>query len=103
MKATRLLCTAISCFIYTIAFSQKNNFELQLRNGKITPVADLSIRYLDSLNAKAFKKGKAFLLIQFVSIPTENERKALAANGIELLDYVPNYAYTATLSQKLKL
>ncbi len=35
------------------------------------------------------------LVIQFYEIPTEAEREVLARAGITLLDYIPNYAWTA--------
>ena len=44
---------------------------------------------------------KSFVIIQFDKIPTEQEKNELKAEGIELLDYVPNYAYTATITGSL--
>ena len=47
--------------------------------------------------------GKSFIVIQFESIPTEKEKQQLKQEGIELLDYIPNNAYTATVTGSLNI
>ena len=41
---------------------------------------------------------KTFAILQFETIPAEATKKMLSANGIELLEYIPNNAYTVTIS-----
>jgi hypothetical protein len=42
------------------------------------------------------------VIIQFENIPTADERKQLLEEGIELIDYIPNNAYTATVTGSLR-
>lgn len=40
-------------------------------------------------------QGNYYLVMQFEQIPDSSTRQSLAAAGIELFDYIPNYAYLA--------
>jgi hypothetical protein len=44
---------------------------------------------------KLARAQDAHLVVQFYEIPTEAERAELARAGVTLLDYMPNYAWTA--------
>ncbi|TAL49465.1 MAG: T9SS type A sorting domain-containing protein [Chitinophagaceae bacterium] len=83
------------------AFSQKDPaFTLQLRSGTFVPQKNLSLQFVQEFNKVLPKvNGKSFAVLQFEQIPTESDRKQLAAAGIELLDYIPDRAYTVSLSR----
>lgn len=49
----------------------------------------------DSLLARSFYAGHYYLVLQFHSIPSADTLQAIAAAGVELFDYIPNYAYLA--------
>jgi hypothetical protein len=81
---------------------QDNQFRLFLKNGAITPEKNITADKINELNGKMPRTaGKSFLIIQFEKIPTEAERRQLQQAGIELLDYVPNNAYTVTVTGSL--
>ena len=83
---------------------QDNPFKLFLKNGPITPEKNITADKINELTRKTPQtNGKSFLVIQFEKIPTEAERKQLSRAGIELLDYVPNNAYTVTVTGSLNL
>ncbi|WP_031526980.1 S8 family serine peptidase [Dyadobacter crusticola] len=42
--------------------------------------------------------GKSLIIIQFHAIPDEAALSYLKNSGVELLDYIPNFAYTATVT-----
>ncbi len=72
--------------------------KLLLRTGTIEPVPNISKDKLDSQYNKTSRlEGKSFAILQFDQLPTESEKISLKENGIELLEYVPNNAYTVTI------
>ncbi|MBS1610651.1 MAG: S8 family serine peptidase, partial [Bacteroidetes bacterium] len=91
-----LLCLSI------IAAGQKKDFKLFLRGSSITPGKNISIADAENFNRNAKRfNNKSFTVIQFEHIPTVQERALLLQSGIELLDYVPDNAYTATIKGSL--
>lgn len=77
-------------------------YSLQLKSGTFIPEKNITADKLDQFNrAAARSSGQTFSIIQFEQIPSESERMQLSKQGIELLDYIPNYAYTATISGSL--
>lgn len=47
--------------------------------------------------------GSSYVTLQFYDIPTPAERAQLEALGIELLGYIPNYAFLAKVPQEVNL
>ncbi|HEX2535533.1 MAG TPA: S8 family serine peptidase, partial [Chitinophagaceae bacterium] len=56
---------------------------------------------VDSFNRKHVPGKKEFAVLQFDELPAPALRRELAAAGVELLEYVPDRAYTVLLSAKL--
>jgi len=61
------------------------------RNVKDLTTAPLSLQ-------TALHQGKYYVVIQFDAIPTTATRSMLSQQGIELFEYIPAYAYTATIA-----
>jgi hypothetical protein len=102
MKLNRLLFLGTLLFCSALLFAQ-NRFSITLRNGAISPEANIRQSFVDSFNKKAIRaNSKSFVVLQFENIPTDQTRKTLLANGIELLDYVSGNAYTATVRGDLQ-
>lgn len=84
--------------------SNDNRYILQLRSGSFIPGRNISQDQLTTLNRKGVSiDGKKFTIIQFESIPTEAQRNQLRQSGIELLEYIPNNAYTALVTGQLSI
>ncbi|MBL0234989.1 MAG: S8 family serine peptidase [Chitinophagaceae bacterium] len=95
LLAAVLLLPLIS--LAQVPVSQK----LLLRTGTIEPVPNISQDKLDAQHNRSSKlEGKRFAILQFDKIPTESEKITLKENGIELLEYVPDNAYTVTISDR---
>src|SRR5687768_12745430 len=93
------LLVAFLCFsFYGLAQRQKNT--LLLTSDTVSVVPNIHIDSLEHFNRKAFKQGNAFVIIQFDTIPNQEIRKELAANGIVLLNYIPNNAFSAVVKGK---
>jgi hypothetical protein len=91
-------------FLFSLnAFSQKDSgYSLLLKSGSIFPQKNISASFIDQFNRKAQRiDGQTFTIIQFDNIPNESERQKLLQSGIELLDYIPNNAYTACIRTSL--
>jgi hypothetical protein len=91
-------------FLFSLnAFSQKDSAHaLLLKSGSFTPQRDISVSFIDQFNRKTAQvDGQAFAIIQFDNIPTDAERQRLLQAGIELLDYIPNNAYTVSIKSPL--
>jgi subtilisin family serine protease len=73
---------------------------IYLRSGNLQPKANITASELDSFSKKTARfAGQAFAVIQFADIPTTEEKRKLSVAGIELLEYLPQNAYTVALRQ----
>ncbi len=80
----RLLLAAIALMLVAMPALAAERYELVLADRSYVPAEMKIARDQDS-----------YLVVQFFEIPTKAEREELARNGITLLDYLPNYAWTA--------
>ncbi|GGM75293.1 hypothetical protein GCM10010967_03530 [Dyadobacter beijingensis] len=101
MKLKNLYYTLwlITLSIGSVKGQQRKDYQILLRSGSILPEKNIS-QASGRANA-AFRLAnagqKSFVVIQFEDIPSGEERRALKEEGIELLEYLPHYAYTATI------
>ncbi len=87
----------VTCF--TATAQQDARFALLLKSGAVFPTKNISTSRVDSFNNRTARTvGKSFAILQFEQLPTAAERQQLLQAGIELLDYIPNNAYTATIT-----
>lgn len=101
MNLNRLLLPALLC-LGLCGTAQKIDYSLRLKNGVLPIEKNLDASRIDSLQDKLPRfKNKAFVVIQFDALPGEGARKLLSANGVELLEYIPNLAYTATINGRI--
>ena len=91
LSACLLLCS------YTSFSQDGEKFRLQLKSGSFVPLKNFDDSTISKVSQRASRSGgKSLVIIQFENIPTADERKQLLEEGIELIDYIPNNAYTAT-------
>lgn len=77
---------------------QAARYLLKLRGGAYVPEANANRieSQADYLTKTAFG-SKHYVVLQFESLPSFTDRASLIAQGIELLEYLPELAYTASL------
>ena len=95
--------SAILVLFPSLLFAQqKDDYRILLHSGNFTPVANARkiVSSTDVLNKSLFE-GKHYVTIQFYSLPVESQKKELRAAGIELIDYIPNMAYTVAINKGL--
>lgn len=87
---------------FTSLAQDVSRYAIQLRSGAVTPEKNISPQRLDEFNRQASRTaGKNFAIIQFEQIPGEQQKLQLQQSGIELLDYITGFAYTATINGSL--
>ncbi len=75
---------------------------VKLRSGHYVPDAKVVLKK-SSVKARLSNEelGGEYVIIQFHSLPTAQEKLNLLKSGINLLDYIPDYAYIARLDSKV--
>ena len=98
MKATSVLLTIAFAIFFLPALSQQATYRLLLKNGSFIPERNINSDFVQKFNRKiSHIEGQSFAVIQFEHIPTAQEREQLLKAGINLLDYIPNNAYTVSI------
>ncbi|MBK8951265.1 MAG: hypothetical protein IPM85_01805 [Chitinophagaceae bacterium] len=93
------LITAFICFSITANVMGQLSYSLQLKSGTLFPEKNYAADQVKKLNLSAAKvAGKSYVIIQFEELLSDAEKAEMKNAGIELLDYIPNYAYTATVA-----
>ncbi|MEO6684388.1 MAG: hypothetical protein ABIN24_00425, partial [Dyadobacter sp.] len=102
MKSTLLLKIIFLCTLPLTVLSQnQKSYQIELKNGYFTPEKNIGTGKTGEINGRLRPNKKTFVIIQFEEIPGQAEREELMAEGINLLEYIPNNAYTATISGSL--
>jgi hypothetical protein len=70
---------------------------IHLKGGDIV-LPPANARTWDSLAPYAAAGEPVQVLLSFATLPTEEQKKQLAQNGIQLLDYIPDNTYTAIVN-----
>ncbi|OJV21130.1 MAG: peptidase S8/S53 subtilisin kexin sedolisin [Dyadobacter sp. 50-39] len=102
MKLKNLYYTLLLTFIWisNVEAQKRPDYQILLQSGSFFPERNVSSA--TGRGNVAFRLStagqKTFVIIQFDDIPTEQERRELKSEGIELHEYIPNYAYTATIA-----
>lgn len=86
-------------FLIVPGFLLAQDYNVQLHSGKFIPQENIqTITKNDVIFQKSLFNGKHYLTIQLKTIPSQLLKDQLKASGIELIDYIPNYAYTAAVN-----
>ncbi|MGK0387523.1 MAG: subtilisin family serine protease [Maribacter sp.] len=96
------LLIVITLFFISLSITAQNNpYILQFKTGEVIPkenIKDIDPRS-ESFD-ETFFKGHYYILLQFNKLPSESEVKELERAGVELLSYIPSYAYLAKIERK---
>jgi hypothetical protein len=83
------------------AFAQeRKSYEIQLNTGKFTPKQNSADKNaVSAILSKSTFLDTRYVVLQFVQLPTDAQKKQLLADGIRLLDYLPQHAFMAAIEQ----
>lgn len=102
---TRLLKSALLLFFPFCLSAQVNqDYNVLLHSGKFIPQENISsISKISPVFQQSLFKGRHYVVIQFKTLPTQLQKDNLKAMDIELIDYIPNNAYTASVSADINI
>ncbi len=101
---TRLTRLLVFLLFPGYLFAQEKDFNLMLNSGKFIPPVNISsLNKGSDVFQKSLFNSKHYVTIQFSSLPTEAMKAQLKGAGIELLDYIPNNAYNASVSNSFDI
>jgi Subtilase family/PKD-like domain/Secretion system C-terminal sorting domain/Ig-like domain CHU_C associated len=102
---TRIIKLLSLLFFPAALFGQEvKDYSLLLNSGKFVPVENISTLSKDgAMFQNSLYGSKYYVTIQFKNLPDPGVRNQLSALGIELIDYIPNYAYTASIPANFNL
>jgi subtilisin family serine protease len=84
------------------ANAQKKEPVLYLKEGPVKTAYNITETSVEGFNNKALRhKDRTFAVLQFQTLPSAETRNFLAKQGIELLEYIPENAYTVSIAGKL--
>lgn len=83
------------------AFAQeRKSYEIQLNAGKFTPKQNSADKEaVSAILSKSTFLDTRYVVLQFLQLPTDAQKKQLLADGIRLLDYLPQQAFMAAIEQ----
>ncbi len=91
------------CLFVGFTLQAQDSSSLLLRSGVVIPENNIGAEKINAFNNNALKTaGKSFAIIQFDKLPGPEQKKQLLQQGIELLEYIPNKAYTVSISGLLQ-
>ncbi|HEV7781775.1 MAG TPA: S8 family serine peptidase [Chitinophagaceae bacterium] len=97
---TRITKLFILLFLPGLLFAQVNqDYSILLNSGKFVPAGNVdNLSRSSAVFEKSLFDNKHYVTIQFNALPDYASREKMKAAGIELLEYIPNLAYTAVVS-----
>jgi hypothetical protein len=92
MKKTLLF--AILFFVKTFLFAQDIRYRLELSSANVfLPENYIYFSQKTDIQQNEYVKNKVYRVVQFYKIPQQQEQNDLQSRGVELLEYLSNYAY----------
>lgn len=89
-------------FLTLVTKAQKKEPALLLREGRVNTAYNISDKTVAEFNSKATRyKDKTFAVLQFESLPSVETRNYLSKHGIVLLEYIPENAYSVSITGTL--
>ena len=95
MKRILSITALVLLFIMSGTLSAEKDFKLIFKSGDVVLPANNPSSALSSVVSVISEK---YMVVQFLSIPTNNEKEVLKQNGINLLEYLPLHAFIATIN-----
>ncbi|MCG2617857.1 S8 family serine peptidase [Terrimonas sp. NA20] len=98
MRMNPIIFLAAILFAGTSIAQDSSAYSIALRSGTFIPPKHVLEEKVATFNQLSSRSNLSrYMLIQFDKLPDESEKQALAASGIELLEYIPHNTYTATV------
>ncbi len=104
MKLKILLIVLLTLPLTVISQERVKNYIIHVSNDPVTIKKDLESNWNEIKADESLKfNNSIYLLIQLNDIPSTEDKETLKLSGIELLSYVPNFAWIAKVNPDLEL
>ena len=102
---TRFVKSAFFLFFpFCLTAQVTQDYNILLHSGKFVPQENVSgLTKISPLFQQSLFNGRHYVVIQFKKMPTQLQKNNLKAVGVELIDYIPNNAYTASVSADINI
>ncbi len=102
---TRFLKSALFLlFPFCLSAQGGQDYNVLLHSGKFIPQENIgSVTKNSPVFQQSLFNGRHYVVIQFKTLPSQLQKDNLKAGGIELIDYIPNNAYTASVSADINI
>lgn len=106
-----LLTRLFILLIFPLSLSAQKDYTIRLNSGDFIPPNNISTQMKDNngsgTNPTILQLSnyldKYYVTIQFNDLPTDAQKATMKAAGIQLIDYIPNYAYTAVIAGNIDM
>ncbi len=96
---TRCRFLIVLLFPFALHAQVNQDYNILLHSGKFIPQENIStVTKISPVFQQSLFNGRHYVVIQFKTLPTQLQKDNLKAAGIDLIDYIPNNAYTASVS-----
>ena len=99
MRQIKHILSMIGIVVVLICPLSAQNYTLSLPSGEITP----SVLNSSILADNSVIDGSRFLILQFYDLPNNFQKIQLSVAGVQLFDYIPNYAFLAKVPASVDL
>ena len=80
------------------------DYKIRLNSGEFIPKQNIEgLGKTDNVFTKSKFGENNYVVLQFSSLPTDNHKAQLKSAGITLMDYIPNNAFTAVISNNFDI
>ncbi|MBL7700838.1 MAG: S8 family serine peptidase [Ferruginibacter sp.] len=102
---TRFLKSVSFIFLpFCLTAQQGQDYTVLLHSGKFMPDENINtVTKASPVFEQSLFNGRHYVVIQFKTLPTQLQKDDLKAAGIELIDYIPNNAYTASVAADINI
>lgn len=95
---------AVLAFPFMLTAQGNQDYRILIKSGSFIPSANIgSVTRQADVFQKSLFQGKNYITIQFNSLPDNAMKAKLKASGIALMDYIPNYAFTAVVGANVTI
>lgn len=92
------LIAALLLVVSVDSLHGQQQYSIQLKSGTIVPSKNITAEQMERLNQSVSRiAGKTSVIIQFEQLLADAEKNELKNAGVELHDYIPSFAYTASI------
>ncbi|NOT51095.1 MAG: S8 family serine peptidase [Chitinophagaceae bacterium] len=102
-RFSTLLTRLVILLAFPLSLSAQLNpgYSIRLHSREFVPdhISNINVRQPLS---NSYYSGKSYVILQFDVLPADAAKLSMKESGIELIDYIPNLAYTAAVDPKIK-